>query len=108
MTDSRIDLSLFIDQMYRATMNKVSLSYGMFLTKVFKYFKIDLSNEKTRTPKPISDEYNEKTLKRMGYVLKNNIWTPKLTKKTIKESTSKEKAPSGSGSARKSLTHELS
>ena len=36
MIDSRIDLPMFIlDQMYRAIMNKVSLPYGMFLTKVF-------------------------------------------------------------------------
>ena len=80
----------------------------MFLTQVFKHFKIDLINEKTQTPILISDKYNEKTLKRMEYVLKNNKWTPKLTNKTIKKSTSKEKAPSESGSARKSLTHELS
>ena len=46
MTDFRIDLSMFIlDQMYKATMNKISLPYGMVLTKVFKYFKVDLSDE---------------------------------------------------------------
>ena len=77
------------------------------LINVFKHFKIDLSNEKTRTPKAISDEYNEKTLKRMGYELKNNNWTPKSTKKTIEESSSREKTPSGSESARKTLVHEL-
>ena len=69
---------------------------------MFKYFKIDLSNEKTRNSKPISDEYNEKTLKMMGYVLKNNNWAPKSSKKTIEESTSKEKALSGSSSKPKS------
>ena len=36
LTDSRIDFPMFIlDQMYRTTMNNVSLPYRMFLTKVF-------------------------------------------------------------------------
>ena len=45
----------------------------------------------------------------MGYVLKNNKWTPKSSKKTIEESASKEKAPLGSSSksAKKTLFHEL-
>ena len=78
LMESRIDLPMFfLDQMYRAIMNKVSLPYGMFLTKVFKHFNIDLNNEIKRVPKAISDEYNEKTLKMMGYELKNNKWTPK-------------------------------
>ena len=69
IADSKIDLPLFVlDHMFRATMTKMSLLYKIFLTKVFKYFKIDLNNEKTRTPKPISEEYNEKTLKRIGFV----------------------------------------
>ena len=38
--------------------------------------------------------------------LKNNKWTLKLSKKIIEESTSKEKAPLGSGSAKKSLVYE--
>ena len=68
MTSSKIDLPLFIlDQMYKATVKKISSPNGMFLTKVFKYFKVDLSDEITRTPKAINDEYNEKTLKGMGY-----------------------------------------
>ena len=72
MTDSRIDLPMFIlDQMYKATMNKISLPYDIFLTKVFKYFKVDLNNEIKRVHKAISDEYNEKTLKRMGYEVKD-------------------------------------
>ena len=58
--------------MFKATIAKISLPYGIFLTKVFKFFKIDLNNEKKRSSKSISDEYNEKTLKRMGYILKNN------------------------------------
>ena len=87
--DSKIDLPMFIlDHIFRATMNKVSLSYGIFLTKVFKYFKINLNNEKKRIPKAISDKYNEKILKRMGNVLKNNKWTPKQSKKMGKKSTS--------------------
>ena len=46
ISDSRIDLPLFIlDQMYKAIMTKVSLPYRMFLTKVFKYFKVDLNDE---------------------------------------------------------------
>ena len=73
ITDSKIDLPLFIlDQMFRATMTKINLPYETFLTKVFKYFKIDLNNENKRTPKSISDEYNKKILKRMGYILINN------------------------------------
>ena len=108
MTESKINLPMFIlDQMYRATMNKVSLPYGMFLTKVFKYFKIDLNNEIKRVPKAITDKYNEKTLKRMGYELKNNEWILKPTKKKEKESASKEKAPFRSGSAKRSLAIEL-
>ena len=73
ITDSKIDLPSFIlDQMFRATMTKINLPYETFLTKVFKYFKIDLNNENKRTPKSISDEYNKKILKRMGYILINN------------------------------------
>ena len=60
----------------------------MFLTKVFKYFKVDLNDEIKRTPKAISDEYNEKTLKQMGYELKNNQWTPKSSKKMAERSSS--------------------
>ena len=112
ITDSKIDLPLFIlDHMFKATIAKISLSYGIFLTKVFKFFKIDLNNEKKRTSKSISDEYNEKTLKRMGYILKNNKWTPKPTKKTSEDSASKEKTPSGSSSRqmsfKKDLTHDF-
>ena len=66
--------------MYKATMSKISLPYGMFLTKVFKFFKVDLNDEIKRAPKVISDEYNQKILKRMGYDLKNNKWTPKPIK----------------------------
>ena len=67
MTDSRIDLPMYIlDQMYKATMIKIILPYKIILTKVFKYFKVNLSDEIKRVPKAISDEYNEKTLKRMG------------------------------------------
>ena len=93
--------------MFRATMTKMSIPYGIFLIKVFKYFKTELNNEKTRTPKPISDEYNEKTLKRTEYFLKYNKWTPKPSKKTGEESVSKEKAPSRSRSVKKTLTHEF-
>ena len=54
MTDTRIDLPIFIlDQMYKAMMNKTSLPYGMFLTKIFKYFKIDLNDEIKRAPRPL-------------------------------------------------------
>ena len=82
ITNSKIDLYLFIlDHMFKATIARISLPYGIFLIKVFKFFKIDLNNEKMRTPKSISDEYNEKTLKRIGYIIKNNKWTPKPIKK---------------------------
>ena len=43
----------------------------------------------------------------MGYILKNNKWTPKQSKKMDEESTLKEKAPSGSRSANKSLVNEF-
>ena len=80
------------------------------MTKIFKYFKIDLNNEKKRTPKSISDEYNKKTLNRIWYILKNNKWTPKPTKKIGEGSTSKEKTPFGSSfrqkSAKKTSIHE--
>ena len=89
-------------------MTKMSLPYGIFLTRIFKHFKIDLNNEKKRTPKPIS---NEKTIKRMGYFLKNNKWTPNPINKIGEVNASKEKTPFGSssrkGSAKKSLTHEF-
>ena len=88
-------------------MDKISLTYGMFLTKVIKYFKVDLNDEIKRVPKAISDEYNEKTLKRMGYELKDNKWTPKPVKKREEERVSKGKALSGSGSAKRSLGLEL-
>ena len=39
--------------------------------------------------------------------MKNNKWTPKLSKKTGEKSASKEKAPSGSRSTKKSLTHKF-
>ena len=59
MTNTRIDLPLFIlDQMNKATTKKINLPYGIFWTKVFKYFKVDLNDEIKRTPKAISDEYN--------------------------------------------------
>ena len=74
--------------MFKATITRISLPYGSLLTKIFKLFKIDLNNEKKRTPKSISDEYNEKTLK--------SKWTPKSTKKPGKGSASKKKTPSGS------------
>ena len=54
VTESSIELALFIlDQMHKATMKKINLSYGMLLTKVFKYFKVDLSDEIKRVPKDI-------------------------------------------------------
>ena len=47
ITNSKIDLPLFIlDQMFRATMTKINLPCEIFLMKVFKYFKVDLNNEK--------------------------------------------------------------
>ena len=66
---------------------------------MFKYFKIDLRNEKKRATKSISDEYNEKTLKRMEYVLKNNKWTPKSTNKKG-ETLPKKKLHRGVGASR--------
>ena len=88
-------------------MSKISLPYGMFLTKVFKFFKLDLNDEIKRAPKAISDEYNDKILKHMGYELKNNKWTPKLIKKKEEASISKEKAPSGNGYTRKTLVSKV-
>ena len=64
MTNSRIDLALFIlDQMHKATIKKISLPYGMLLTRIFKFFRVNLDDETMRVPKAVSDEYNEKTLK---------------------------------------------
>ncbi|GFS38964.1 hypothetical protein Acr_00g0060540 [Actinidia rufa] len=94
MTNTRIDLVLFLlDQMHKATIKKISLPYGMLLTKIFRYFKVDLSDELVRVPKAVSDEYNEKTLKRMGYKLKGNQWTLKMSKKMEEGSSSKGKKP---------------
>ena len=102
MTDTRIDLPMFVlDQMYKAITNKIRLSYGMFFTKIFRYFKVDLNDEIMRAPKAISDEYNEKTLKWMGYELMDNKWTLKPTKKREEESVSKEKAPFGEQKCKK-------
>ena len=47
-------------------MTKISLPYGMFLTKVFRYFKVDLSDEVKKVPKAINEEYNEKHLNEWG------------------------------------------
>ena len=92
VTGSKIDLALFIlDQMFKATIKKVSLPYGMLLTRIFKYARVDLDDETIRVPKPVSDEYNEKTLKRMGYELIGNKWMPKTTKKIETGSSSKGK-----------------
>ena len=92
MTDSKFDLTLFIlDQMFKATIKKVSLPYGMLLTRIFKYLRVDLDDETARTPKAVSDEYNEKTLKRMGYELIGNKWVSKQTKKVETGSSSKGK-----------------
>ena len=89
MTNTRIDLPLFIlDQMNKSTTTKISLPHGMFLMKVFKYYNVDLNDEIKWTPKAISDEYNEKNLKQMGYELKNNQWTPKSSKKMEERSSS--------------------
>ena len=97
--------------MFKATIAKISLPYGIFLTKVFKFFKIDLNNKKKKTPKSIRDEYNEKTLKRMGYILKNNKWTPKPTKKNGGVSASKKKTlfrnSSRQRSVKKNLIHDF-
>ena len=50
-----------------------------------------MDDETARIPKAVSDEYNEKTLKRMGYELIGNKWTPKQTKKIEKGGSSKGK-----------------
>ena len=43
-----------LDQMYKSMMNKISLPYGMFLTKMFKFFKVDLNDEIKRGPRPLA------------------------------------------------------
>ncbi|GFZ19589.1 hypothetical protein Acr_28g0002940 [Actinidia rufa] len=94
VTNSKIDVALFIlDQMHKATIKKINLPYGMLLTKIFKFFRVDLSDEAIRVPKAVSDEYNEKTLKRMGYELKGSQWTLKSAKRERGESSSKGKEP---------------
>ncbi|GFS46110.1 hypothetical protein Acr_00g0100260 [Actinidia rufa] len=94
VTDSKIDVALFIlDQMHKATIKKINLPYGMLLTKIFKFFRVDLSDEAIRVPKAVSDEYNEKTLKRMGYELKGSQWSLKSSKKSKREGSSKGKEP---------------
>ncbi|GFY87030.1 hypothetical protein Acr_05g0006690 [Actinidia rufa] len=90
VTDSKIDVALFIlDQMHKATIKKINLPYGMLLTKIFKFFRVDLSDEAIRVPKAVSDEYNEKTLKRMGYELKGSQWTLKSSNKERGEDSMK-------------------
>ncbi|GFS41456.1 hypothetical protein Acr_00g0074460 [Actinidia rufa] len=94
VTDSKIDVALFIlDQMHKATIKKINLPYGMLLTKVFKYFRVDFNDEVIRVPKAVSDEYNEKTFKRMGYKLKGGQWILKSSKKVRGESSSKGNEP---------------
>ncbi|GFY99249.1 hypothetical protein Acr_13g0006500 [Actinidia rufa] len=57
VTDSKIDVALFIlDQMHKVTIKKINLPYGMLLTKVFKYFRVDLNDEAIRVPKAVRDE----------------------------------------------------
>ena len=77
--------------MHKATIKKISLPYGMLLTKIFKFFRVNLDDETIRVPKAVSDEYNEKTLKRMGYELVNNQWIHKFSKKVEEGSSSKGK-----------------
>ncbi|GFY97644.1 hypothetical protein Acr_12g0001850 [Actinidia rufa] len=55
--------------------------------------KVNLDDETMRVPRAMSDEYNEKMLKRMGYELKGNQWTPKPSKKIGEGSSSKGKEP---------------
>ncbi|GFZ19570.1 hypothetical protein Acr_28g0002750 [Actinidia rufa] len=89
-----LELSLFIlDQMHKVTIKKINLPYGMLLTKIFKFFRVDLNDEAIRVPKAVSDEYNEKTLKRMGYELKGSQWTLKSSKRERGEGSSKGKDP---------------
>ncbi|GFS30770.1 hypothetical protein Acr_00g0013970 [Actinidia rufa] len=83
--------TILIPKMHKSTVKKISLPYGMLLTKNFKNFKVDLDDEQFRVPKAISDEYNEKILKRMGYELKNNQWTPKSATKSEQGNNSKGK-----------------
>ncbi|GFY97518.1 hypothetical protein Acr_12g0000590 [Actinidia rufa] len=68
---------------------------------------INLDDEIKWVPKAISVEYNEKTLKRMGYELQDNKWTPKPENKKGEASGSKEKSPSRSGSVGKTLISKI-
>ena len=68
----------------------------MLLTRIFKFFRVNLDDETMRVPKAMSDEYNEKTLKRMGYELVNNQWNHKFSKKVKERSSSKGKEALGS------------
>ncbi|XP_057488257.1 uncharacterized protein LOC130774259 [Actinidia eriantha] len=73
----------------------------------FSLRKVDLSDEIKRVLKAISDEYNEKILKRMGYELIDNKWILKPTKKREEESALIGKEPSWSRSAKKTLFPEF-
>ena len=68
MTEAKVDLANYILKLIlKASKTKARLPYEIFLTKVFKHFKINLSSEKSRTPDSISDEYSSRTLARMRY-----------------------------------------
>ena len=52
-----------------------NLPYGMALTRIFRYFKVNLDDETEISP-PKSD-YNKTTIKLMGYKFQNGRWISK-------------------------------
>ena len=70
---SRMIMSYMMDQKNR---KPSSLSYGMLLTELFENVEIDLSNEASRKLNH-SNTYNEKSLKRMGFIKVKEIWLHK-------------------------------
>ena len=51
-----------------------SLSYGMLLTLIFRRFGVVISDEEPKKLLRHIDEYNERTLQRIGFHKKNGQW----------------------------------
>ena len=73
---SRMIMSYMVDQMNRKS---GSLSYGMLLTILFENAGIDLTNEASQNLIH-SNTYNDKSLRRMGFINVKDIWLYKESK----------------------------
>ena len=66
-----------------------SLSYGMLLTILFENVGIDLTNEASQNMIH-SDTYNDKSLRRMGFIKVDDMWLHKESKSGTSRTTIEE------------------